>query len=206
MTAAAYSGLAVAGVVGSPLIVGAMLLGGPPYLAYRAVKARRTRALPRRHDSSFHFQRDGAALHPPNACVSNRGILRPHELLGNDDDLDSASYLSVTDPVLEEVLNMHSHRPARQRKPRTEPLESNDTLLIEERVMGPSRSPSRHTSTTADLRKASDVVVVSHASSASTDRAPALYAEHCRTSRPFILERRRGSSSTPLTMKRSSAA
>ncbi|PXF45754.1 hypothetical protein BWQ96_04522 [Gracilariopsis chorda] len=205
MTAAAYSGLAVAAVVGSPIIVAAMLIGGPPYLAYRAVKARRTTALPRRHHSSFRLHRHGAVLHPPNAYVANRPILRPHELLANDHHLHSASYLSITDPVFDDLLNRRSHRPARQRKTKTEPLESNDTLIIEERVMGPSRSPSRHTSSTADLRNASDVVVVSH-TSASADRAPALYAEHCRTSRPFILERRRGSSSTPLTMKRSSAA
>lgn len=44
MTAAAYSGLAVATVIGSPLIVSAVLIGGGPYVAYRIVKARRDRA------------------------------------------------------------------------------------------------------------------------------------------------------------------
>eukprot|EP00178_Gracilaria_changii_P004015 TRINITY_DN1611_c0_g1_i1.p1 TRINITY_DN1611_c0_g1~~TRINITY_DN1611_c0_g1_i1.p1 ORF type:complete len:472 (-),score=51.39 TRINITY_DN1611_c0_g1_i1:782-2197(-) len=204
MTAAAYSGLAVAGVIGSPLIFGAMLLGGPPYLAYRVVKARRTRALVRRNDALYRRQHDDNLQRTRNAFIANRSILRPDELLVNDDDLESESYMTIAESTLEDIRIVHSHRPGRPRKQKATQLELNDTLVIEERVMGPSRSGPRLTSSATELALRPDIVVVPH-TSASTDGAPSVFVESCRSSRTFVLERRRGTSPASRTMRRSVA-
>ncbi|KAI0558113.1 hypothetical protein FGB62_233g021 [Gracilaria domingensis] len=204
MTAAAYSGLAVAGVVGSPIIVGAMLLGGPPYLAYRVVKARRTRALVRRNEALYRRQHEDNLHRTRNAFIASRSILRPDELLVNDDDLDSASYTTIAESTLEDIRIMHSQRPGRQRKQKVSHIELNDTLVIEERMMASPRSGPRLTASATELRLGPEIVVVPQ-TSISADGVPSVYVESCRSSRPFVLERRRGSSPVSHTMKRSVA-
>lgn len=98
MTAAAYSGLAVLGVVGSPVIVAALVVAGPPYLAYRLLHARRSRS--RSDDVSPYAH----VLHQMDVLAANgqttrgrhgrsapRNILHPTELLTHDDDFDTES-------------------------------------------------------------------------------------------------------------------
>lgn len=106
MTAAAYSGLAVAGVVGSPVIMAALVVAGPPYLAYRMVSARRARAraddvTPYAHvlNQMDALTTAGTAARARHARTAARSILHPTELMSHDDEFDSAStpYMSSSD-------------------------------------------------------------------------------------------------------------
>lgn len=98
MTAAAYSGLAVLGVVGSPVIVAALVVAGPPYLAYRLMHARRSRARSDDVSPYAHVLHHADVLSASGPTVSGRhgrtaprNILHPTELLTHDDDFDSES-------------------------------------------------------------------------------------------------------------------
>ncbi|CAN8067955.1 unnamed protein product [Agarophyton chilense] len=205
MTAAAYSALTVAGVAASPLIAATVLVAAPPYLAYRVVNARRARALAAHRTNQQQQQPLCTAhhnlRHPNNPFIApTRTILRPDQLLVNDDDLDSASFITITDPAFDHPRIAHPHRLTRQRKSKP-----TDTLLIEERNLRPSRSASRLSVTPVERPLAAGEVVIVPPPSTSSDPVPTVFVEACRTTRPFVLERRRGSSPLPPTMKRSVA-
>lgn len=85
MTAAAYSGLAVVGIVGSPLIVPAVLIGGVPYIVYRVVKARRDSGRGR-------FVADNERWATERTIRSPARVLQPDEMVGQEDEeFDSES-------------------------------------------------------------------------------------------------------------------
>lgn len=85
MTAAAYSGLAVVGIVGSPLIVPAVLIGGVPYIVYRVVKAKRD-------NGGGRFVVDNERWTTERTIRSPARVLQPDEMVGQDEEeFDSQS-------------------------------------------------------------------------------------------------------------------
>lgn len=85
MSAAAYCGLAVVGIVGSPLIVTAVLIGGVPYGVYRVVKKRRERVRGR-------FAVGNEMLTVERTIRSPARVLQPDEMVGQEDEeFDSES-------------------------------------------------------------------------------------------------------------------
>lgn len=197
MTAAAYSGLAVLGVVGSPVIVGAVLLGGGPYLAYRVVKARRGRA--RRAEAAYAhpLQRDSTTVRSRHARAAARSILQPDELLTNDDEFDSGStrYTAFSDIVVAEArtplaaVSTDSLRPRRARSQRVEELSAEVLVSVDSATVfeGSHADGFRND---VELDKSVGLNIDERI---VPDEIPSVNVEPCRASRPFILERRRGS-------------
>lgn len=74
--------MAVVGVLGSPLIVTAVLVGGVPYVVYRAVKARRDRGRGRGRVGGIG---EGGLVIERSVRAPGR-VLQPDEIIGGEEE------------------------------------------------------------------------------------------------------------------------
>lgn len=174
MTAAAYSGLAVAGVLGSPVIVAAALVGGGPYMAYRMLKARREKMRNRRPPEDGGLQGRGRVARAPGR------VLQPDEIVvTEDDEFDSGStrMTAFSEVMVAEARGMV--RPARRvRMGGSAVLEGVQVMIVEEK----------------DGEETDDPFIGADGfESTSEDGEERAGAAGCKPGRPFVLERRRGS-------------
>ncbi|CDF37790.1 unnamed protein product [Chondrus crispus] len=176
MTAAAYSGLAVAGVLGSPIIIAAALVGGGPYVAYRVFKARREKLRNRRPPE------DGGGIHGRGRIPRGPGrVLQPNEMVTQEDDeFDSGSETRLT--AFSEVMVAEAR--GMVRPPRRVRVGGGSAVLEGVQVMVIEEKEGEETD-------ADDPFIGEDGSESTSedgdDRAS------CKPDRPFVLERRRGS-------------
>lgn len=206
MTAAAYSGLAIVGVIGSPLIVAGALFGGPPYLAYRAVKARRARVEPADTTAITNPRNDYETMvvRAGRARAAARGILQPEELYSQDGDFGSGStrFTSLSDA------------------PESHAESQSSSGVILRRVRGPQRvtevassrgGSTANISSVGDSRSMVQVQLVEAPETSDAEERvitgdmPSVSMDSCRVARPVVLERRRGSAGSGPIAKRSVA-
>lgn len=219
MTAAAYSGLAVAGIIGSPVIVTAVLIGGAPYIVYRVLKARRERQRSRRSPAGS-LGVSGVALHAgahlgaaslgmgANSRVARLGrapgrVLQPDEMVVQDDeDFDSGStrLTAFSDVMVTEARGFvrEAPRPLVREAPRA-PARRLRVVGGSAGLEGPGlivaqqlqeQKGGGETEETDDPFIGEDGF---ESTSEDGEETPAASVESCKVNRPFVLERRRGS-------------
>lgn len=131
MTAAAYSGLAVVGVLGSPLIVTAVLVGGVPYVVYRVVKARKERGRGRVGGIG-----EGGLVMERSVRAPGR-VLQPDEIIGGEEDEDFESQGTRLTGFSEVVIEARGRRGVGENARATETIVAEDHgFAVEECRMG----------------------------------------------------------------------
>lgn len=219
MTAAAYSGLAVAGVIGSPVIVTAVLIGGAPYIMYRVLKARRERQRTRRSPAGSGGV-SGVALHAgahlgaaslgmgANSRVARLGrapgrVLQPDEMVvQEDEDFDSGStrLTAFSDVMVAEARGLvrEEPRPLAREVPRA-PARRVRAVVGSAGLEGTGvvvvqqgeEKGGGETEETEDPFIGADGF--ESTSEDGEEEIPGASVENCKVNRPFVLERRRGS-------------
>lgn len=197
MTAAAYSGLAVGGIVGLPVIVTVVLLGGPPYLAYRVVKAKRGR------EARANSDDDRTAVRIRSRRTA-RSILQPDEMIV-DEDFESGStrftgLSEVGMPSLPLRTSAGANCRIRVQQVAGRSVQSSDLSAADS--TGEANDTDSY-DPLDDLFGSETTDDSAQASGADRDAVAVVNVESCKSARPFVLERRRGSVSGGRLVRRS---
>lgn len=204
MTAAAYSGLAVAGIIGSPVIITAVLIGGGPYIAYRILKARRDHIRNRRPPDDLSdtgipiisgaHRLGGSSIglgSEPRTARLGRApgrVLPPDEMIvQEDEDFDSGStrLTAFSEVMVAEARGMVRSGRRLRASGGGAVLESMQVTIVEDEKVGTEAEETDDPFNGADGRESM--------SEEDPLERPGSSVETCKVARPFVLERRRGS-------------